>query len=120
MNKESSPLAEKKCVPCESGVEALKGKDLAKLKKQLGKKWKVKRSHHLEKEFTFPNFLKALEFTNRVGEIAEKEGHHPNIELAWGKVKITLWTHSINGLSENDFVLAAKCDEALEDKNTKS
>ncbi|MHC4798008.1 MAG: 4a-hydroxytetrahydrobiopterin dehydratase, partial [Planctomycetota bacterium] len=66
--------------------------------------------HHLEKEFKFKNFLQALEFTNRVGALAEEQGHHPDIHLAWGKAKITVWTHKIDGLTESDFVFAAKAD----------
>jgi 4a-hydroxytetrahydrobiopterin dehydratase len=70
--------------------------------------------HHLEKEFTFEDFKSALEFTNRVGEIAEAEGHHPDIFLTWGQVVLKIWTHSVKGLSENDFILAAKADSARE------
>jgi len=65
----------------------------------------------IEKTFTFSNFAKALAFTNKIGELAEQEKHHPDIYLAWGKVKVSLWTHKIDGLSENDFILAAKIDQ---------
>ena len=82
------------------------------MSQQLEAGWRVANEHHLEKEYTFPDFREALEFTNRVGEMAEKENHHPDIHLAWGKVKLTLWTHNIDGLSENDFILAAKADQA--------
>jgi len=78
----------------------------------LGNDWQVIKDHHLRKEYTFPDFKRALQFTTRVGELAEREGHHPTIELSYGKVIITTWTHKINGLSESDFILAAKCDEA--------
>ena len=104
-----SGLADKKCVPCRGGVPPLKGqllRDLAKLVPE----WKVEEEHHLAREFTFPNFREALDFTNRVGEVAEREGHHPDIALAWGKVGITIWTHKIDGLTESDFILAAKID----------
>jgi 4a-hydroxytetrahydrobiopterin dehydratase len=111
----SSQLAAKKCVPCAEGVPPLKGEKLQILFKELGNNWKLINDHHLEKEYTFPDFRKALSFTNRVGELAEKEGHHPDIHLAWGKVKLEIWTHKINGLSESDFILAAKCD--IEHKN---
>ncbi len=106
-------LAKKKCIPCETGVPPLKDEELVKFYQQLQHGWKVIEEHHLKKEYTFKNFKQALDFTNKVGEIAESEGHHPDIYLAWGKVKITIWTHKINGLSESDFILAAKCDEIM-------
>lgn len=105
-------LAEKKCVPCSKGVPPIKGEELIRLHKELGNSWNVIKEHHLEKEYRFKNFREALEFTNKVGAIAEKEGHHPDILLSYGKVVIQLWTHKIDGLSESDFILAAKCDEA--------
>lgn len=103
-------LAEKKCIPCEGGIPPLKGAKLKGIQKELEKNWRVVGEHHLEKEFTFKNFQEALAFTNKVGNLAEAEGHHPDIYLAWGKVKVTLWTHKINGLSESDFIMAAKID----------
>jgi 4a-hydroxytetrahydrobiopterin dehydratase len=106
-------LAEKQCVPCRSGTPPLKGEKLAALTKELGGGWRVVEEHHLEKDYTFKDFREALAFTNRVGEAAESENHHPDIFLAWGKVKLTMWTHSINGLSESDFIFAAKADRAL-------
>ena len=72
--------------------------------------WVVVEGHHIQKQFKFRNFREALEFTNRVGELAEQQGHHPDIGLSWGKVEITIWTHKINGLTESDFILAAKID----------
>jgi len=107
-------LASMDCVPCKGGVPPLKGEELAKLFEQLGGAWKVIDEHHLEREYTFRNFREALDFTNRVGEIAEQQGHHPDICLAWGKVKLTVWTHKIDGLTESDFVFAAKADEAVQ------
>jgi 4a-hydroxytetrahydrobiopterin dehydratase len=106
-------LAAKECKPCRGGVPPLKGEALEKLHKQLGGSWAVVSQHHIEKEFTFRNFRDALEFTNQVGALAEAEHHHPDIYLAWGKAKITLWTHKVDGLTEADFVLAAKI-EALQ------
>jgi len=108
-----SELAKKQCVPCKGGTPPLAGKELDRLLGQLDNQWRVVDGHHLEKEYKFPNFLDALAFTNRVGEIAEAQGHHPDIHLTWGKVRLTIWTHSINGLSESDFILAAKADVAL-------
>jgi 4a-hydroxytetrahydrobiopterin dehydratase len=72
--------------------------------------WTVVEEHHIEKKFEFPDFRTGLEFVNRVGELAEEQGHHPDIFLAWGKVQITIWTHKIDGLTESDFILAAKID----------
>src|SRR5258708_29996164 len=103
-------LAEKECVPCKGGTPPLKGFDLSKLAEQLGGDWQVVDEHHLEKDYKFKNFRDALTFTNKVGELAEKVGHHPDIYLAWGKVKLTIWTHSVGGLTESDFVFAAKVD----------
>ena len=103
-------LSKKHCTPCKGGITPLKGQSLAQLHQELGGGWKVVDEHHLEKEYSFKNFRAALAFTNKVGEIAEQEGHHPDILLSYGKVKIHLWTHKIDGLSENDFILAAKCD----------
>ena len=103
-------LADKKGVPPKGPVKALKGKELAKYAKQL-KGWKVVRSHHLEKEYKFKNFLEALKFTNKVGKAAEAMGHHPDVFLAWGKVKLTIFDHQAGGLTESDFVLAAKADK---------
>jgi 4a-hydroxytetrahydrobiopterin dehydratase len=107
-------LATKKCVPCKGGVPPLKEKDINNLLERLGENWEVIEEHRLEKTYKFPNFKKALAFTNLIGDIAEQEGHHPDIFLAWGKVKVTLWTHKIDGLTENDFIMAAKCDKAYQ------
>jgi 4a-hydroxytetrahydrobiopterin dehydratase len=103
-------LSKKSCVPCKGGVPPLKGDALISFHKQLGGGWHIVKEHHLEKEYVFPDFAKALAFTNQVGAIAEHEGHHPDILLSYGKVKIQLWTHKIDGLTESDFILAAKCD----------
>lgn len=104
-----SELASKKCVPCKGGVSPLKGEALLTLQKQV-EGWDVVEEHHLSKTFKFPDFRKALDFVNKVGEIAEQEGHHPAITLTWGKVEIKIYTHKINGLTESDFILAAKID----------
>ncbi len=105
-----SELASKTCVPCRGGVPPLKGRELASLQEQVDG-WKVIEEHHITKTYTFPDFRKALEFVNRVGELAEQQGHHPDIFLTWGRVDITIWTHKINGLTESDFILAAKIDQ---------
>jgi 4a-hydroxytetrahydrobiopterin dehydratase len=108
-----SGLAGKKCVPCSGGVPPLRGTEITGLLDQLGDGWKVVGEHHLEREYAFGDFRGALAFTNRVGDIAESEGHHPDVYLAWGKVKLSIWTHKIDGLTESDFILAAKADEAF-------
>ena len=102
-------LADQTCIPCKGGVPALKGEALAKLNAEIPD-WQVVDEHHLHKVFRFPDFRKALDFVNRAGAIAEEQGHHPDILLAWGKAEITIFTHKINGLTESDFVLAAKID----------
>lgn len=106
-------LAAKACVPCKGGVPPLKGSELRELENQITG-WNVVNEHHLSKSYRFPDFAKALAFVNRVGELAEQQGHHPDIYLAWGKVEIQIWTHKIDGLTESDFILAAKIDK-LED-----
>jgi len=104
-----SDLASKTCVPCRGGVPPLKGEQLHALSHQLPN-WKVVDEHHITRTFTFPDFKQALDFVNRVGALAEEQGHHPDILLAWGKAEITLWTHKINGLTESDFIFAVKID----------
>ena len=106
-----SELAQKECVPCKGGVPPLQGAELAKLGTELGGGWRVLNEHHLEREYKFDNFRKALDFTNKIGELAEQQNHHPDFYLAWGKVKLTLWTHKIDGLTESDFVFAAKVNQ---------
>ena len=108
-----SELAAGTCIPCRGGVPSLKGKELVVLQKKLANDWEVINEHHLEKEYLFSNFRKALDFTNKVGEMAEIQNHHPDIYLAWGKVKLTIWTHKIDGLTESDFIFAAKADHEL-------
>src|SRR5262245_31295288 len=103
-------LAKKQCVPCRGGVPPLKGAALRNCLKGLGRQWKAVKSHHLEKEFKFKDLVRALAFTNRVGALAEAQNHHPDLYLAWGQVKVTIWTHKIDGLTESDFVLAAKIE----------
>jgi 4a-hydroxytetrahydrobiopterin dehydratase len=102
-------LADKTCVPCRGGVPPLAGKELENLAQQVPL-WKVVNAHQITRAFTFPDFRQALAFVNKVGEIAEEQGHHPDILLSWGKAEVTTWTHKINGLTESDFILAAKID----------
>ena len=105
-----SVLASKTCVPCRGGVPPLQGAELAALAKQVDG-WAVVEEHHVTRTFKFPDFRQALNFVNKVGELAEEQGHHPDIYLAWGKAEIKIWTHKIDGLTESDFILAAKIDQ---------
>ena len=104
-----SGLAEKTCVPCRGGVPPLTPEEIRPLHTQV-EDWSVIDNHHIAREFKFPNFKTALDFVKEVGAIAEEQGHHPDIFLAWGKVGVTIWTHKIDGLTESDFILAAKID----------
>ncbi len=105
-----SDLADGVCVPCRGGVPPLAGEELQDFYGRLGNDWQLVDDHHLEKEYRFPNFVQALAFTNRVGELAEEVDHHPEIFLTWGRVALKIWTHKIDGLTESDFVWAAKAD----------
>lgn len=109
-----STLFKKKCVPCHKDTAPLERVDLIPLFDQLNLGWEVVDDHHLEKLFEFENFNEALKFTNEVAALAERENHHPDMLLSWGKVVVTLWTHKINGLSENDFVFASKVDQEID------
>jgi len=106
-------LASRDCIPCRGGVPPLAGAELDRFSRELGGDWQVVDGHHLEREFRFPDFKTALAFVNRVGALAESVQHHPDLYLAWGKVKVLLWTHKIDGLTESDFVFAAKTDRLL-------
>jgi 4a-hydroxytetrahydrobiopterin dehydratase len=103
-------LAKRKCAPCRGDTPKVTGDALAALVAELGSDWDAS-GERLRKTFRFPDFASALAFVNRVGEVAEREQHHPDIHLAWGRVGLEIWTHAIGGLSENDFVLAAKIEE---------
>ena len=103
-------LKEKRCLPCRGDVAPLEGERLAGLHDQLDGGWELVDGHHLAKGFAFPDFAAALAFVNRVGAMAEEQGHHPDVHLAWGKVRIEVWTHKIDGLTESDFVFAARCE----------
>lgn len=109
MEESEGILLQKHCVPCEGGIPPLRGEELEKLHAQLPS-WSVVAEHHLLKKFVFPDFKTALAFVNRIGEVAEAEGHHPDIVLAWGRVDVKTYTHKIEGLTQNDFILAAKID----------
>ena len=103
-------LCDMKCVPCRGGVPPLDGDQIRELQARIDA-WDAIDDHHLSKTFKFPDFVQALGFVNRVGALAEEQGHHPNIFLTWGRVRIEIWTHKIDGLTESDFILAAKIDK---------
>ncbi|MDT5061357.1 MAG: 4a-hydroxytetrahydrobiopterin dehydratase [Acidobacteriota bacterium] len=102
-------LASRECVPCRGGVPPMSGAEIENFIKQL-EGWEVVAEHHLRKTFEFKNFREALAFVNRIGELSEEQGHHPDISFGWGRAEVTIWTHKIDGLTESDFILAAKID----------
>jgi Pterin-4a-carbinolamine dehydratase len=105
-----SDLASRECVPCRGGMPPMRGDEIKEFSDELGGEWKVIAEHHLQKRFEFKNFLAAQGFVQKVGELAEEQGHHPDICFGWGYAEIKIWTHKIDGLSESDFILAAKID----------
>ncbi len=108
-------LADKTCVPCRGGVPPLTESQAKDLLGQLEPSWELTdEATHLQRSYTFKNFLHAMEFANRLADVAEAEGHHPDLHIGWGKCTVDLWTHKINGLTESDFFMAAKSDRAFE------
>ena len=104
-------LTEKRCIPCEGGIPPLGNDEIKKLLKQIDEDWKCLHEHHIEKVFKFPDFVSALKFVNDAGDVCEQEAHHADFQLSWGRVKVLIWTHKIDGLTESDFILAAKIDQ---------
>jgi 4a-hydroxytetrahydrobiopterin dehydratase len=111
----STDLAQRECIPCKGGVPPFGREQSETMLQQLGSDWELERNDHdyLEKTYRFKDFREALGFVNRVGELAERVGHHPDMYLAWGRVKVQIWTHKIKGLAESDFIFAAKCDTLI-------
>lgn len=104
-------LANQKCVPCEGGTKPMTADEVKPYLEDV-QEWKLEdKGKKIERKFEFKNFKEALDFVNKIGAIAEEEGHHPDIELGWGRVEVELSTHAIGGLSTNDFILAAKIDK---------
>ena len=103
-------LAAKKCIPCEGGIPLLSDTEINEKLDELNDKW-ILDGYKIQRSFSFVNFKQTMTFVNNVADLAEQEGHHPVMLVEYGKCQITLWTHAINGLSENDFILAAKIDE---------
>ena len=108
-------LAKRHCGPCNAETPPIEGKELQRYREHLNPRWRVVEDHHLTARFDFDDFAQALAFANRVGEVADEEGHHPELCLSWGWLKAQIWTHAIDGLSENDFILAAKIDQLVDD-----
>ena len=113
-----SNLSSRDCVPCRGGVPPLKGAEIDNLLAEVSG-WEAVGEHHLKKRYEFKDFAGALEFVNRAGQLAEAQGHHPDISFGWGYAEIKIWTHKINGLTESDFILAAKIDELQEKEGGK-
>lgn len=107
-----TPLAERQCEACRGDVPPMAGEQIQQMLAEIHDDWQAVDNHHLSRTFKFKNFAQALDFVNRIGAIAEEQGHHPDIYLTYGKVRVEIFTHKIDGLTESDFVLAAKCDEA--------
>lgn len=107
---EATNLSEKKCVPCEGGTPPLADNEIAQLRKEVPR-WEVEENKKIKRSFKFVNFKQTMDFVNQVADIAEEEGHHPDMNVTYGSCDITLWTHAINGLSENDFIIASKIDK---------
>ncbi len=107
----SEDLSKEKCIPCSIGTPPMEGFELKKMLADIGSTWKLVKKKQIEKSFKFKDFKSALAFVVQVAEIAEEEGHHPDIELGWGRVQLTLITHKIGGLSRNDFLMAAKINK---------
>jgi 4a-hydroxytetrahydrobiopterin dehydratase len=104
-------LSKRKCKPCEGGIPSLNGKEIAEFKKNISADWIVMENSKIKKEYLFVNYQHTMDFVNKVAALAEEEGHHPVMHVYYAKVEIELWTHAINGLSENDFIMAAKIDK---------
>lgn len=105
------PLSEKSCTACDGNIPPLSNTEIRKVLEELGNGWTVNAAGHLEKTYKFTNFKHAMDFANHIAIIAEQENHHPDILVSWGQCKVEIWTHKINGLTENDFILAAKIEE---------
>lgn len=104
-----SDLASRNCVPCRGGVPPLQPAEVERYLREV-EGWTHRNHHDISREFEFPDFAGALAFANRVGAVAEAEGHHPDLLVAWGRVEVRTWTHKVDGLTESDFILAAKID----------
>lgn len=109
----STFLLNKTCVPCQGGQPSMDKTAATQILSELGGQWEINDHGHLAKSYRFKNFMDAMNFANKIAELAEKEGHHPDLAISWGSCRVELWTHKINGLSENDFILAAKIEALI-------
>ncbi len=107
-------LAERNCVPCRGGVPPLGPEAIDELRRQISPEWAVVSGHHLERQVRLKNFAQAMALANRIAEIAERQGHHPDLLVSWGRLTVTLFTHAIDGLHQNDFIMAARIDALLQ------
>lgn len=107
----NTELSKKKCVPCKGGVPPMEPSEIKEFLSKVNSDWVVDDKGRLFRELKFNNFANAMEFANKIGKIADEEDHHPDLYIAWGKCAVEIWTHKINGLSESDFILAAKIDD---------
>lgn len=110
----ASELAARHCVACHGGMPALAGEEIEALLARV-ESWRVEDNKRLKKTFRFADFVRAVDFVNTMTPIIEAEGHHPNLSVRWGAVGVTIWTHAIDALTDNDFILAAKFDRAYDD-----
>ena len=108
MNKFNECLLNKKCQPCQGRVPPLPSEEVERLLEELGEKWALNTAGHLYKEYDFSDFMGPMNLANKIAALAEREGHHPDLTISWGRCAVEIWTHKINGLTENDFILAAK------------
>lgn len=106
-------LSRKSCIPCQGGIPPLTSEDTRKLLSELGQGWEVNPDGHLTKSYTHKDFMSAMTQANRIADIAEAENHHPDLAIKWGSCTVEIWTHKINGLTESDFILAAKIEDAV-------
>lgn len=110
-------LAKQKCVPCEGGTKPFDQKEIATYKTYLKRGWEVDEGKKIKHTFSFKDFKEAIDFVNKIADVVEEEGHHPDIHIYYNKVKIVLWTHAIGGLSTNDFILARKIEELFQESS---
>ena len=111
-------LADQQCIPCRGGVPPMERHAAEALLRELGEEWQLNADGHPERTYKFKNFRQAMAFANKVADIAEAEGHHPDLYIAWGQCRVEVWTHKIQGLTESDFYFAAKADRAFVEPST--
>ena len=109
----SGRLADRECVPCRGGVPPLAAEGIEELRRQISSEWSVVEGRRLEREVRLKDFRQAMALANKIAEIAEEQGHHPDLLVTWGRLKIMLFTHAIGGLHDNDFIMAARIDALL-------